>query len=324
MTVPGLSMKAMAEQSNCFIFNVGVVRTFNEEVSCACEVPVDFSGAVLANPLLELLRKMSEETIQIKQTDTHFMVKGKRRQAGVRMERGIELDMTELESPGQWKELNPAFLEALEMVKTCCSKDEQQFVKTCIHMHPERMESMDDFQAARVKIKTGFDKPALLRGRAATAIRQSDVSHLAITPHWIHFGNGQGFVISCVKHVDDFPDLDQIITSTGRPISIPKGLTEAVEIAEVFSKNDIDHNYIHISLATGKVKIRGEGVDGFFSEIRPVKYKGEKMGFRVSPTMLNFVVRHGNKCKIEEGRLKLKNGNFTYVTCLEAEQKKGN
>ena len=62
---PGLSQKAIIEQSNCVVFQDGKVQTFNDEVSCCTDCCLKITGAVKAKALLELLRKLSEDQLDI-------------------------------------------------------------------------------------------------------------------------------------------------------------------------------------------------------------------------------------------------------------------
>jgi hypothetical protein len=57
----GLSVRAATEQSNCFVFSDGVVRTFNDEIACEQKTSLKITGAVIADPLISLLRKLPEE-----------------------------------------------------------------------------------------------------------------------------------------------------------------------------------------------------------------------------------------------------------------------
>ena len=65
----GLSSREFIQQSTCFVLVGGMIRTFNDEISCSCESPMDGEGAIPAKPMLDLLRKMPEENILIEIED---------------------------------------------------------------------------------------------------------------------------------------------------------------------------------------------------------------------------------------------------------------
>jgi hypothetical protein len=52
---PGLSPREILEQSSCFIFQKGWIKTFNDEVACKIKSPLKLEGAVQAAPLLAIL-----------------------------------------------------------------------------------------------------------------------------------------------------------------------------------------------------------------------------------------------------------------------------
>ena len=62
---PGLSIREIIEQSSCFVFQDGKVITYNDEIFCSQKTPLKIKGAVLAAPLIALLRKMVETEVDI-------------------------------------------------------------------------------------------------------------------------------------------------------------------------------------------------------------------------------------------------------------------
>src|SRR4051812_26008035 len=63
---PGISVKGIIQQSNCFIFDKNRIVTYNEEV--ACQIPGKiggFSGAFQADPLLKILGKLPDEFLEL-------------------------------------------------------------------------------------------------------------------------------------------------------------------------------------------------------------------------------------------------------------------
>jgi len=102
----------------------------------------------------------------------------------------------------------------------------------------------------------------------------------------------------------------------GEPWTLPKGLKEAVEKAEVFSLENTESSNVIVNIKKGKFKITGKGSFGWFSEIKNSKYDGDTLKFTIPPKLLIELVQHYNECEVSTSRLKVKGGKFTYVTVL--------
>jgi len=93
---PGIAKLEILEQSDCIIFDAESKRayTFNDELACFIKLDIGITGAVIADMLLELLNKLKDEEIEVSQDDTHFKVKGKRFESGVRCDSDIRMPQT--------------------------------------------------------------------------------------------------------------------------------------------------------------------------------------------------------------------------------------
>ena len=312
----GLSARDIIEQSSCFVFKDGAVITYNDEISCSHPCGLNIEGAVQAEPLVDILRKLKEETIDVEVGDSELIIKGRRRSAGIRMEKEIVLPVENVERATKWKTIPEDFAEAVNVVKDCAGSDQSTPILTCIHIHPDRIEASDNYQVTRYKCKTGVVTPVLVKRDSIRNIVSLDVTKFAETSNWIHFRNRSKLVLSCRRYEETFPSLDALLNFKGERITLPKGLSEAVEKAQIFSADNPDDNQIKIIIRTGKFRIRGEGGSGWFTEFTKTKYKGPAISFFISPELLvNLTTRH-NECEIGEGRLKVDAGKFVYVTAL--------
>ena len=136
---PGLSKREMVEQSSCFVFTKGRVITFNDEIACSHKTSLKIEGAVQAEPLLAILRKLGEEDVDVKVDKGEFRFTGKRRRGGVSMESEILLpvDSVDFPSKDQWKSFPAEFSDGISLVEKCCGKDESTFSVTCVHIYPK-------------------------------------------------------------------------------------------------------------------------------------------------------------------------------------------
>ncbi len=315
---PGLSPRLILEQSTCFIFHNGRVETYNDEVACRFKTGLDkeFKGAVVATPLLAVLRKLDEEELDLEMADGELLIVGKKRRSGIKMEAEILLPVDKVERPKEWKTLHEDFTDAMEIVQTCAGKDESLYITTCVHIHPKWIEAFDNTQMLRYKMKTQIDKPTLVKRDNVKHILPLGMTEFAETDSWLHFRNPSGLYLSCRRSVETFPDLTSYFDVGGEPATLPKGLTEAVEKAEIFSAENTDANEVQIQLRPGRLRLKGIGVSGWYSEVKTVSYNGPQIEFLISPKLLQQLVKRHYDVLISEKNLKVDGGKYVYLTCL--------
>ncbi len=315
---PGLATKEAVEQSSCFVFTGGRVVTFNDEIACGIDCDLGFTGAVAARPLLDLLAKMSETEIDVEATETELIVKGKRRRAGITMEAQITLPIASVEQPGDWVDMDPEFADAIGVVQHCASKDTNNFHLTCVHVTPTCVEACDNFQLARYPLATGVAEACLVKRDSVKHVTGLGMTEVSETKTWLHFRNPTGLTLAVRRELGDFESLDAFIETDGVRCTLPGGLAEAVDKAEIFSAESSENNIVTIELKPGQLRLRGMGATGWYEERKDVKWDNEPMSFNMAPKLLVDITTRTNDCFIAPGRLKIDGGKFTYVTCLGA------
>lgn len=313
---PGLSPREIVEQSSCFIFKDGLVQTYNDEIACRHTCLLSITGAVQAAPLMAILRKMVEEEINVEVGEGELLLQGKKRRAGIHMEMEILLPVDSVEQPTTWKTLNEDFGDAIQIVEQCAGKDESKFATTCIHVHPKYIEAFDNYQASRYKVKTGFASETLVRRDSLKHIITLGMIEFSETASWVHFKNANGLMLSCRRFIEDYPPLDKILNVTGTKTTLPKGLADAADKAQIFSSENADNDQVTVELRPGKLRVTGQGSSGWFSEVKQLTYDGAPISFLISPKLLMELTKRHNECEIAPGCLKVDGGKFVYVTCL--------
>lgn len=320
---PGLSAKDILEQSSCFVFRSGQVMTYNDEVACRAPsgLPEEFTGAVAAAPLLNILRKLPEDDVEIEGKETELIVRGKRRESGIKMEANITLPISGVEKPLKhgWRELPGRFSDAISIVQECAGRDQDDFALTCVHITPDYVEATDSFQIARYKLKTGFAKEFLVRRESIKHVLDLGMTHVNETESWVHFKSPASVILSCRRYSENYPALAEYMKLTNpKPATLPKGLVSAAENANIFSQENADSNNLLLFLEPGRVRIRGEGVSGWYTEWKKLKYAGASMSFLISPKVLIELVTKHNDCLISSDRLMVDGGGWRYVTSLSS------
>lgn len=317
--VPGLATKEVLEQSSCFVFQDNTVTTFNDDVCCRMVCPMGgLSGATPARPLLELLGRLNEQYIDISEDKGGIIVKGKRRRASIQMEAEVMLPISNVAMPTKWVKLDPNFTDAVGVVQHCASKDTNNFHLTCIHITPDHVEACDNFQLARYPVATGFTTEALVKRDSLKHVTGLGMTEVSVGDTWCHFRNPAGLVLSVRRESGDYDDLTPILDTRGEGVTLPGGLAEAVDRAEVFSGENSENNVVFIQLKNSEIRIKGEGASGWFEERKQVAYDGKPMGFAIAPKLLIDITEQTNECEISEGLLRVANGKYVYATCLGA------
>ena len=324
---PGLSTKGEKEleQSSCFVFKPGQVQTYNEDICCRASTPFngELKGAVPSGPLLAMMDKLVEETLDVEVGETRVSLKGKNRGFHVNLEGEIHLPFETVEKPGKFAPLPEGFLDAARLTCPCAGRKSDEFLNTCVHITATHVEAFDNYQVGRYKIKTGFETPALIKAEALKHVPPFGATEIARTENWTHFKNAAGAIMSCrhFNETSEYPDLSEVLPVTGDQMAFPKGLVDAIANAEEFSRlNPDDENYVRIELRNNKLKITGEGASGGYWERKKITYAGPKIVFLVAPQLLSELIRQHSGYRLDGNeRLIVSSGRFRYVVCLSKE-----
>ena len=325
--VPGLSTREIIEQSSCFVFTDGTVNTYNDEIACIQKTDLEIDGAVRAEPFINLLRKMTEETLEISVDKNELIIRGKNKRAGIQMELDILLPIEAVDKPKKkgWKKLPEEFSDAIAIVQPCAGSNESQFSMTCIHITPNWIEACDAYQASRFKMEMDIKKSTLVRKESLKHILSLGMIKFNETKHWIHFKNSSGLILSCRHFIEEYPsdDITKIFEKhRGESLVLPKGLKETIEKASIFASENPDGCILNISLQKGKIVIKGKGASGWFAEQKKSKYSGKELQFGIPASLLESLVQQYNKCTVSASRLMVKGSKFVYITTLDVVEKK--
>lgn len=317
MVRAGLSPREFIEQSSCFVFEGGMVMTFNDEIACRTKIDIDITGAIQATSLLDILGKLIDPELLVRENDKgELEFKGKSKGFGVTKDAEIFLPINRVEMPMEWKELPPAFSQSIGKVAHCVSTDESRFLLTCIHIHPDYIEACDNMQVMRVALKTGVKESMLVRGTSLVHISQLAMEHVALTKTWIHFKNKAGLIFSCRRYTEQYPELGPVIKIKGSSITLPRGLKEASERAAVFAVDRSGDPLLIVTLSNGVIRVVGEGLSGWYKEVKKSDYEGPAMEFAISPELLTHVSEKYKEAIICEDKLKVTGESWEYVTVL--------
>lgn len=319
----GLSPKDIVDQASCFAFADGKVMTFNDEV--ACWGPSAFTPetgiAVPSGPLLSLLPKLLDEDLDLSSSGTSLVIKGKNKRTTIRVEAEVRLPINTVVPPAaaDYFAIPDGFADGLALVEKCAGADEADFKYTCIHITPKWMEACDNNQVSRYRLKIpGLKRNLLIRKEAVKAVLAVELRRMAVAGSWLFFEGGQGMVIACRKHDEEYVDLTSVLEDEeGRvEAELPKGLGESAENAGVFSADNADDDKVLVCLANGQARITGEGAMGNHVEVKRVKYDGPPITFHIPPKLLQTITTNHPECSLNQRSLKVVVGRLTYLVSL--------
>lgn len=317
---PGLSSKDLISQGKSLIFQRGRVKAFNEELYCSAPtgLPKEYTGAVVAEKLLEMLRKFDDEELDCEFTESRLTFKRKQGASSWHnLDAEIALPVDLVEKPGEWQPLHTDFGEAIETVQACAGKDESMFSTVCVHIHPEWVEACDNAQVCRWPLKTGLKESILVRQTAIKHIPALGMTEFSETDGWLHFRNHDKLILSCRRYLEVYRDVGPFLEIKGEPAALPKGLKEACETCEIFSKENTDANKVLVTLRPGKVSVRADGITGGYDSGKlKVRYDGQPLEFLVAPRILMSLTEKHRECEVTENRIKAQTENYVWVSVL--------
>ena len=316
----GLAAKELVNQATCFVFRGGNVYTFNDEIACRAPVPTAITGAVPATRLLELLRRLSEDSLDLSveggvpPNPGELRLKGAGRRSGITMEAEVLLPIDSIETPDAttWRPIGPEVLDAIELAAQCAATESDAFYLKCLHFTPTHIEACDNYKAVRCRVVVPIDGPVLVNAAGGKHLVGCGMSEIAATRNWLHFRNPTGLCISCRLYREAYSvPMEQLVALQGIPARLPTGLVEAVEKATVFSEAGDD---VGFDLKPGGVRIRTKSVDGWYEERQEVEYTGEPVSFLISAKLIKSCLSHGNDILICPNAVKVERPGFTFFT----------
>lgn len=323
----GTGAKEGIPQSSCFVFQDGVVMTFNGEIACQRPTGTRITGAFPVARLLGILRKLNERNFEVRETNVDLEFVGKERGFTILKQPKIGLPMQRVELPQSWKPLGRELGEAIAMALLCVGKETsliplQKNQLQCIHLHPTFIEATDGSQAIRLQTRTGLPKAVMIHWKNARHIPAMAPEEVALTKHWIHFRNAAGFIFSTkivLKAADGkvikYPKLDRILkTSAGHRIKLPASFLPQLETAKVFEN---ESQSLEIKLSKGKISVQSKGHAGRYDGTEWLDhYNGPDIGFIQGPQHLMFLFKKMTEGYVAKDFLKVKGFNWEYVLKL--------
>ena len=316
----GISSKENVAQSNCYVFHGDTLTTFNDSIMARAANPLPGIDTVVnATDLAGLLSKVPDEEVDISLKGDELRVKGKGFKAGITAYAEVLLPVDAVPAPGKWSRLGEGVATALQQAVVCCSKEDAQYLTTCVHVTEDMVEGCDNLRLLRVTVPTGFSGEVLLPAESVAALEGLELNKVSLGEGWCHFKTGSGTVVSLRSAAPPYlVGLDAVLEMEG-PIGLvlPASLGEMIGRAEVFSSEGFNAK-VGVKLAEGMLTLTNRKEGGWFKENKGIAYTGKPLAFEVHPRFLVEVLSHTREVQVCPGKMKLAYDRCAFVVCLEA------
>lgn len=314
---PGLANKKILEQSTSFIFQAGIISSYNDEILVQIPMEHDISGAIQAKPLLSILSKLKSTEVEIFMDEEGFIVKGPRSKTSIKMESEICLPIDEVRVPDTWKRVPDEFLAAVSVCLFSVSSDMSHPELTCLHVGQDFIESSDGQRITRATFKSKLSSSFLFPADCAAHLKKYSPSHYSVAEGWVHFKNeSTGIVFSSRTMEGKFPNTSPFLSVEGQSVKFPEDMMEVLDRAGIFSNSEFaDCDFIEIKISEKKISVLSEGDEGKHEEQFRIKSDAE-CSFLVNPGFLKEILPHLTEVLVGETLLLFEGDNFKHSLCL--------
>lgn len=313
---PALATKAVVEQTDHFIFEDDLIRTFNDKLALSFPFETGLNAAVKAAEFYALINKIKTEELEMVLLDNGCIeIEAGTTTAEIMTHVKVTCPVAKIKAT-RWNKLPPEFPAAAWFCSFSAQTDDTA-VLSSLWMSPDGyLYSTDTHRASRFKV-SGKMKEVLLKAKRAKALKDHKPVKYVVEENWAHFKNEQGSILSVRRAEGTFPDkVKTIFDKEGTKIPIPKGLGDKIDIAKIISEADEDPGDIEIKVSDGKMTLTGSGTLGRIKEQCDIDYVGDDFEFDVAPESLLEIISHIEHMYVAEYKLYFPGKKFEHVISL--------
>ena len=310
-------------QSDTFVFYKGNLITFNGEMRTIQTSPFgdEIEGSILAQDLLAVFKKFSDEKLLISVGDGELLVSGEKRKAGVKMDQDILMPFKTVQRAKEYKPLLPELMDYLVQASLVCSKDESaNWEMTHVHADAEFVDATDRHRYFRASLATGLDKPLLIQAKLVQVLSKFKLVEIdaTTTEGWVHFRTAENFEISLIMNKSGYfkrTMLDNLLVlPDAKYVQLPENLEEILARAEIMS--DKENPSVEITLKEGEVSVFSKKAFGWFRETQKVDYIGPDFSFSINPAFLRGMLKNTKEMLVNDFLAKVSVDGTHFVAAL--------
>jgi DNA polymerase III sliding clamp (beta) subunit (PCNA family) len=307
---PGLANNEVIQQSTSFAFMDGRVVTYNDELSLSCPIAgMDIQGAIKADELYLLLRKITKDVLEIESTKDHIQIIAGRSKTTLNFEKEVKLPLEEVQSKKKWSKIpnSEKFIKYIKFAMGGCSSEQSYPVLTCVHISKKGIiEGSDSYRIVQCDLgkKLPVDTILLPSSSARELLKINPQEIAKGSEGWIHFRSGD-VELSCRVFEGEYPDTsNHLAMSKGVQFTFPDKIISVLERAWIFAKRpDMFEEAINLKIKGGKLEVTSKSDSGAYEEVVKVDYKGKEIEINVIPYLLMDILKETKSVQIDKEKL---------------------
>lgn len=310
-------------QSDSFVFFKGNLITFSGEIRTIQPSPFgdEIEGSILAQDLLAVFKKFSDENLLISAGDGELLVSGEKRKAGVKMDQDILMPFKTVQRAKEYKPLMPELMDYLVQASLVCSKDEAaKWEMTHVHADAEFVDATDRHRYFRASLATGLDKPLLIQAKLVQVLSKFKLVEIdaTTTEGWVHFRTAENFEISLIMNKSEYfkrTMLDNLLVlQDAKHVQLPENLEEILARAEIMCEKE--NQSVEITLKEGEVSVFSKKAFGWFRETQKVDYIGPDFSFSINPAFLRGMLKKTKEMLVNDSLARVSVDGTHFVSAL--------
>lgn len=298
------------------VFRDGKLVMLYDDVAVRVDFEVDFEVALPSRPLIALLKRLDLGVVKTEKKETGLLIKAGRKRSEIRE---LAVTIPWEDQRVDWHPLPDDFEEQVKIVADCAGSDSSRYMFTCVHVCKDRLEASTGFHVGRFDVPIPIEEECLVYADSLLAAAKCGIKEIGETDSCLCF-RGDGFECIIGKIDGTFPTTDHLFEDGGSAIQWPDEIGEMIGCASIFTVTE-KFDDISVSFLPGKMRLHGQGIDGWFEERLKCNYEGDKIDFMIRPSLLSRLAKRSKECIAQDGRILVADGDFRFVTVTTVGEK---
>lgn len=327
--LPAVEKKTVISQYDHFVFYKGNISTYNGKIFFSHPVDTDINCSVVASDMLQVIKSIDSETVELTLEDQTLTVKSDDVEAELSTEvyedsvvqaiTSMNLDSIDWKKAG---EVPKDFITGLSSCRFSVSKDasdDRNLDK--IHIFENVIESGDGFRCSEF-IMDGNMEEVLIPAPSAAILCNQNPEMYIVADGWMHFIDKDDVIFSVRVGSGDFPDTGKIIESIEADtyeVTLPPSLKDILVKFTSLSDSALDvYKFVQISIKDGELSCSTKKDTCNITKKMSFKEKDVAIEFFVSPVFLSSIMEKTSVIRVNS-KMKaaiFSEGNFTHVIVL--------
>lgn len=328
---PGLSSRAIVEQTDHYLFFEDKIATYNEMICIAGPFNIGFSGSVKAVEFYKLLAGISSEEISLELKKGQVVVETEGSSFGMAYSDSgqiHDLVKTVVFKDLSWRVLPKGLKQALVLCSFSASKNMTTPALTGVWAKGKDVLSSDDYRLSWYELEKGLRRGFLIPASSAVWLREYEFEEYCLETGWIYFKDEDGLILGARLLGEEFPaERAKSIfpQKEEKGFALPKELKKAVDKTAVLMQGDpvLDRQLtLTFFKEKKKYKVKAEAKKkevGWFSEIFDME-EGLEDGFSITinPVFLEEILSYAVILRlVGETHALFLSDNFKHLVSLD-------